>query len=172
MQLEGERERLSSCFVTCWRTRCTVLPQVHGLGREVENGWTSLHEHVVSLPNMEASFISLHLPRAFIKASVGKTATMDQKYPQCWCCFLFIGSCSASHVSLFQLRQGQRWLHVSFSLVVSLSFPSCFDKEVDSEAHTWLLYRWPTRTGVSVDLHGTEGVVGSKGYTWLLAPAS
>lgn len=74
-----------------------ALPQAHGLGRDVRDGRPSLRECVVSTPDVEASSLSLDLLRAFIKTSMGKTATVDQKHPHYWCCFLLLRMFCNSH---------------------------------------------------------------------------
>lgn len=77
--------------------------------------------------------------------------------------FPVIGSCSTIHVLLFKVGQAQGCHGVTFSLVVSLSSPSCSDKDADPEANIWLLYRCPASTNRALGTHGT-GAAGSKNY--------
>lgn len=77
--------------------------------------------------------------------------------------FPVIGSCSAIHILLFKVGQSQGCRSLTFSLVVSLSFPSCSDKDADPEANIWLRYRCPTSTNIALGTCGT-GAVSSKSY--------
>lgn len=77
--------------------------------------WVGMSENdenylfVVSLLDREALSFSLALLRISIRTSVGKTATV---YPNTFS--TVIESCSAIHILLFQLRQGQCCQNVSF----------------------------------------------------------
>ena len=57
--------------------------------------------------------------------------------------------CSAIHILLFKVGQGQSSQSVTYSFVDSLSFSSCSDKDADPEANIWLPCGHPPSTDVS-----------------------
>lgn len=123
--LEWSRRRLSLCFITRPGTRYMVLPQVHSLGRCQR--WMNIITWVCGQPSWHRNLIPCsRFAESFNQDLRWENCHYLPKAPSELVLFPVIGSCSAAHMLLFYLRQGQGCQKCDFFISGFIVIPFLF----------------------------------------------